>query len=261
MHVKRHYYLFEIQYLGFRYHGWQKQPGVKTVELMLTRTVNFVLEHANFKLLASGRTDAMVSAEHALVQLFLDDDPLPADFFEKMNLNLPSDIRLLDIKTVGADFNVIKAPLSKTYLYLFAHGLKPHPFAAPLMTCVLEKLDIELMQQAALLFRGEHDLINYVYKPNPNTRTRATIVDCRIVVNEFYSASFFPKSSYALTICGKGFKRHQVRLIMGALIDLGLGKYDLDFIRESISGHKHMHLDRIAPASGLILQSIEYDKA
>ena len=79
MQRQRFFYLLQVQYLGFRYHGWQKQPDVKTVEGMLSRTIAYVLERKNFKLLASGRTDAMVSAQHSLVELFLEEQPLPDD--------------------------------------------------------------------------------------------------------------------------------------------------------------------------------------
>ena len=59
------YYLVHIQYLGFRFHGWQRQPGVKTVESMVVKTLAFILGHEDFKILGAGRTDAMVSAGDA----------------------------------------------------------------------------------------------------------------------------------------------------------------------------------------------------
>ena len=43
------YYLIEIQFLGYRFHGWQKQPKIKTVHLMIDRTINYVLENNKFK--------------------------------------------------------------------------------------------------------------------------------------------------------------------------------------------------------------------
>ena len=69
----RYYYLIKLQYLGFRFHGWQKQPDVITVERMVERTVAFVLGRKNFKLLASGRTDAKVSVNQTYVELFVDE--------------------------------------------------------------------------------------------------------------------------------------------------------------------------------------------
>jgi tRNA pseudouridine38-40 synthase len=69
--MKKYFYVITIQYLGYRFHGWQKQPNVKTVHLMVDRTLNFILEGKQFKSLSSGRTDAMVSAECAAFELFL----------------------------------------------------------------------------------------------------------------------------------------------------------------------------------------------
>ena len=55
MQRKRYYYIIAIQYLGFRFHGWQKQPEVNTVQRMVERTLSYVLEHKKFKVLeASG---------------------------------------------------------------------------------------------------------------------------------------------------------------------------------------------------------------
>ena len=62
---KKFFYVITIQYLGYRFHGWQKQPDVKTLHLMVDRTLNFILDKKPFKTLVSGRTDAMVSAENA----------------------------------------------------------------------------------------------------------------------------------------------------------------------------------------------------
>ena len=258
MQRQRFFYLLQVQYLGFRYHGWQKQPDVKTVEGMLSRTIAYVLERKNFKLLASGRTDAMVSAQHSLVELFLEDQPLPDDFFDLLNVNLPPDIRVIRLEEVDEDFNVIAAPVSKEYLYLFCFGRKMHPFAAPFMTNVMGELDLPLMQEAARLFVGEHDFINYTYKPRENTRTVGVIDSCEILPNTFYTASFLEGPGYALRIKGKGFKRHQVRLIMGALFDLGQGRYDLELIARTLEPGVRMHLDRIAPASGLILHKVDH---
>ena len=73
MFNKKYYYLFKIQYLGYRFHGWQKQPKIKTVQLMIERTLKFILEDQKFRILAAGRTDAMVSANEAAFELFLND--------------------------------------------------------------------------------------------------------------------------------------------------------------------------------------------
>src|SRR5690554_6493733 len=144
---RRYYYLLKLQYLGYRLHGWQKQPKLKTVEGLLVKTLKFVLPEQRFKILGAGRTDAKVSAQAAAFELFLEEQPLTdqAEFLELFNANLPPDIRAMSIEQVDASFNIIKDATSKEYLYLFAFGEKSHPFCAPLLSTFPGDLDIEVM--------------------------------------------------------------------------------------------------------------------
>lgn len=245
--------------MGYRFHGWQKQPDVKTLHLMVDRTFNFILEGKRFKSLSSGRTDAMVSAECAAIELFLFEpiEDLSA-FLELFNRNLPQDIRALDIKEVDAKFNIIQNSKIKEYLYLFAHGEKCHPFCAPIMTTILDELDIELMKEGAKLFEGENYLKTYCYKPTDNGIYTREIMLCELVENTLYTANYFPKKTYILRVQGKGFMRNQIRLMMGTLIDLGKGKLTLQDIKDSLKPDNDIKMNYIAPASGLILKNIDF---
>ncbi|MCK5099910.1 MAG: tRNA pseudouridine(38-40) synthase TruA, partial [Desulfobacteraceae bacterium] len=122
--MKKHYYLIHIQYLGFRYHGWLKQPELKTIESMIEKTARFVLGHTDFKILGASRTDAKVSANHSAFELFVNDalniDQLVIDF----NKNLPNDIKVIKIEEKDKHFNIINAPRIKAYIYLFSFGEK-----------------------------------------------------------------------------------------------------------------------------------------
>ncbi len=256
--IKKYYYLVHIQYIGFRYHGWQKQPGVKTVESMVEKTLGFVLGHSGFKILGASRTDAMVSANHSAFELFVN-TPLSTDaLLRDMNQNLPPDIRVLKIETVGPKFNIINGPKIKEYLYLFSFGKKAHPFSAPMMTCFQETLDIDLMKQGARLFEGDHNFRQYCTKPGPDTCFQREILTSRIQENTSFSSNFFPERSYAYKVSSKGFMRHQVRLMMGQLIRLGKGEIDLAAIEKSLTGADTSPLKSIAPASGLILNKIVF---
>ncbi len=245
--------------MGYRFHGWQKQPNVKTLHLMVDRTFNFILEGKRFKSLSSGRTDAMVSAECAAIELFLFEpiEDIPA-FLELFNRNLPQDIRALEIKEVDAKFNIIQSSKIKEYLYLFAHGEKCHPFCAPIMTTILDELDIELMKEGAKLFEGENYLKTYCYKPTDNGVYTREIMLCELVENTLYTANYFPEKTYILRVQGKGFMRNQIRLMMGTLIDLGKGKLSLQDIKDSLKPDNDIKMNYIAPASGLILKNIDF---
>lgn len=255
--VKKYYYLIKIQYLGYRFHGWQKQPKVKTLHLMIDRTFKYILEDKPFKTLAAGRTDAMVSANEAAFELFLN-HPIEdlEGFLALFNYNLPQDIRALSIEPVDESFNIIQDSKTKEYLYLFAHGGKFHPFCAPIMATILDSLDIEIMKQGAQCFEGLHNFKSYCYKPTDQGEYEREIEICELVENKELSASFFPETTFLLRVKGKGFMRNQIRLMMGALISLGKGELTLEFIEESLK--TYVKLDYIAPASGLMLNKIDF---
>ncbi|WP_405206451.1 tRNA pseudouridine(38-40) synthase TruA [Aquimarina sp. LLG6339-5] len=258
MFRKRYYYLIQLQYLGFRYHGWQKQPNVNTLQRMVERTINYVLETKDFKVLAAGRTDAKVSANEAYVELFVDHKPLVLkDFFELFNQNLPQDIRGISIQETDEQFNIIQHPKIKEYIYLFSYGKKFHPFSAPFMYNIIGDLDIYSMTKAAKLFEGKHNFRSYCHRPNENTILEGEIKQCEIVKNDLYTASFFPDLSYLLRVKGEGFKRNQIRLMMGVLLDLGKGKVDINFIKKTLNPtEEKITLEHIVPGSGLILNTV-----
>lgn len=126
------------------------------------------------------------------------------------------------------------------------------------MTTILDPLDVELMKKGAQLFQGKHHFKSYCYKATDNGLYDRELKRCELMENDIYTANFFPEKSYILRVIGKGFGRHQIRLMMGALIKLGRGEVDLDFIVESLKPSSSISIDYIAPASGLILHKIEF---
>lgn len=261
---KRFYYLIKIEFLGYRLHGWQQQPGLKTVERMLRRTLKYVLDERRFNMLGASRTDAMVSASGAAFELFLSDNPLedPDAFLQEFNLNLPSDIRALEIEEVNSKFNVINDAVKKEYVYLFAFGEKSHPFCAPFLMTFYEDLDLEKMKMAASIFEGKHDFKHFCTRPNKQTIVQREILKCEITENDLISASFFPRKSYALHVHGEGFLRNQIRIMMGALVLVGKGELSLEDLIRSLDP-KEQDLappSFVAPGSGLHLKEIIFNR-
>jgi len=260
MQLKRHSYLVGVQYLGFRYSGWQKQPEQKTIESMLVKTLKFVLPGRKLKILGAGRTDAKVSALDMAFELFLEGKPIVNTilFLELFNNNLPPDIRVLSLKEVDHSFNIIKDAKLKHYIYLFSYGEKNHPFCAPFLANILDQLNIEAMQAAAKLFEGTHDFSNYTARLQENTKSVRTIVSCELTENELLKANFFPEKSYALHVKGQGFMRNQIRMIMGALIQLGKNELSVTDVQNSLQKGNTLELNFIAPASGLLLKNLDF---
>jgi tRNA pseudouridine38-40 synthase len=244
--------------LGFRYSGWQQQPGQRTIEGMLYKTLQFIMPERKCKVLGAGRTDAKVSALQMAFELFVEDLPLESleRFKTLMNRNLPPDIKLLQVVPITKNFNVIQDSTLKEYVYLFSYGEKNHPFCAPMLANILDDLDIDAMASAAEHFEGTHDFSCYTARLKKNTQVVRTIDRCVLVENTLLSASFFPEKSFALYVAGKGFMRYQIRMIMGALIQLGRNEMTLEEIKYSLVSGTTVVLPYVAPGSGLILNKI-----
>ncbi len=255
-------YLVKIQFLGFRFHGWQKQNNVKTVHDMIDKTLSFVFKNnQKYKTIGAGRTDAKVSASKYGFQLFVDFEVNKEEFLKLFNLNTTADIKALSVQKGSSAFNIIQSPKVKEYHYYFSFGEKPHPFSAPFLVGVNEILNVDLMVKGAELFEGAHYFHKYCTKPSEKTVFKRVIDSCRIVENTILQANFFPKESYILKVKGKGFLRYQIRLMMGALFELGKGNIDLECIENSLKENNDRNfLREIAPASGLQLYDIIFEE-
>ena len=251
-------YLIDIQFLGFRFSGWQKQTNAKTLHDMVDKTLSFVFEHYDFKTLGIGRTDAKVSANSFYVQLFTDDILEETSFLESLNANFSADFKAISIQEVAIKFNLINAPKLKEYHYYFSSGSKSHPFNAPLVRDFGKSLDISLMRSAAQCFLGTHNFKRYASKPSAITKFEREIVLSEIVLNDRITGSFLPEKSYVFKVKSKGFLRYQVRLMVGALVDVGRGESSLDDIRESLENFDGLQIKHIAPSSGLVLNKVVF---
>ena len=64
-----HSYLLKIQFLGFRFSGWQKQTNAKTIHDIVDKSLSFVLLENDYKTIGMSRTDAKVSANNYFVHI------------------------------------------------------------------------------------------------------------------------------------------------------------------------------------------------
>ena len=209
--LKKHNYVIQIQFLGFRYSGWQKQPNAKTVQGMVDKTFFCIFEHHDFKTLGSSRTDSKVSANQYPFQLLVSKALCTTQLFKDLEKNLPPDIKVLSVKSADPSFSVISQSKLKQYQYLFTYGGgTPHPFCAPFMVHFDGELAIDKMMEGAALFQGEHNFKNYCYKPSENTQLVRNISRSVIVENNQYQSSFFPEKSWTFEVESSGFLRHQI---------------------------------------------------
>lgn len=253
-----YFYLFKIEFLGFRYHGWQKQMKLKSVQGMIDKTFCFILGHDHFKTLGSGRTDAKVSADDFAFELFTNEKHQTTTLLERMNKELPSDIRVKSVEELNANFNIIQHSKIKEYHYYFSFGEKSHPFNAPLIRDFGAELDIDLMCKAARLFEGVHNFKRYASKPGENALFEREILKAVIEPNTRFVDKHSPKNAFVFKVRSKGFLRYQVRLMVGALVQVGKGEWDLNDLKSSLVDFEGEQIKHIAASSGLILHRVEF---
>ncbi len=252
------FYLIRIEFLGFRYHGWQKQPKYRSVQGMIDKTFEFILQHENFKTHGCGRTDAKVSADDFAFELFVTQNLDPSLLLKDLNKNLPSDIRVKSIEPVDAEFNIIQNSKEKEYHYYFSSGEKSHPFNAPLIRDFGSQLNIELMMEAAKIFECTHNFKRYASKPTENTVFEREIIKSEIVPNTNITSNFAPDQSFIFKVRSKGFLRYQVRLMVGALVNVGRGEWTLEEFKETLNNPNGTQIKHIAPSSGLVLHEVKF---
>lgn len=227
---------------------------------MLLKTLKFIDPGKQYKILGAGRTDAKVSAIKMAFQLLTPVAPIEdlSKFVQDFNQNLPSDIRILEMQEANPEQNIIQNAKIKEYAYIFSFGAKNHPFCAPFMANFLFELDIPLMIRAAKIFEGTHNFQNFTARIQPNTKVMRTVDHCEILENKEFTANFFPKKSYLLSVKGTGFMRYQIRMMMGALVLLGKRELDFDSLEKALIANEKTLIPYVAPGSGLFLRNIEF---
>lgn len=252
------FYIVRIAFLGYRFHGWQKQPGLKTLHGMVDKTIKYVLQDEPFQTLGCARTDAMVSADDYAFELFTNQSLQNDTFLYEFDLNLPPDIQAKSIKVTDSSFNIIQSSKLKTYHYYFVTGKKPLPHYAPFIGYFKDRLNIEAMKNAATLLEGEHDFKLFVSRPSEKTVTTRAIESSSLSQTNRWGMFCQDHSCYVFQVNGRGFMRHQVRLMFGALLEIGKETRSLSSLADALKG-KGEKIKTIAPASGLRLHKIQFE--
>jgi len=253
----QYFYILRLEFLGFRYSGWQKQNDVKTVQGMLDKTVNFLLESDDFRTLGASRTDARVSADDFAVELLCNAKLDISTFLEDLNKNIAVDVRVKSMSETDATFNILHAPKIKEYHYHFTFGEKPSPNASPFYGYLGNDLNVDLMSVACKSFLGTHNFRNFTGRTEGKTNFSRTIDFIEISESNKLPASIL-KNRLKLVVRSKGFMKYQIRLMMGALEKIGTGDLTILQLQEMLLNPEDKSYEYVAPGSGLVLFETEF---
>ena len=106
-----------VAYDGTEFHGWQRQPGQRTVQGVLERALSEVLGGAEVSVQSAGRTDAGVHAR-GQVASFAAATMLPATALAPaLNARLPGDLRVVAALESAAGFDARRSAVARRYAY------------------------------------------------------------------------------------------------------------------------------------------------
>lgn len=252
----KYFYNVELFYDGQGYFGWQKQKEFNTVQGTLETTLQKIAPSDKIRTMGSSRTDTGVHSRANICFIQIEEDLTPDELSQKLNSELPSDIRVMKCERTYRHFKVIYFAQKKQYIYVFKNtkGLKESPY----FHNIEEKLDINRMKEAASIFIGEHDFTNFCYKAAKNTEKVREIFKCEIIEDQNIILENDCAGSFALIIEGSGFLKQMVRIIMGSLINIGLGLKEIDDIKDALSTKEFRKTGFIAPGGGLYLNRIDF---
>jgi tRNA pseudouridine38-40 synthase len=243
-------YFLEVAYDGTAYCGWQLQPGRPTVEAELNQALTNLLKQP-IAVIGASRTDSGV---HSLgnVAVFSATTKIPAEKLKyALNQRLPEDIRIQSSKEVETDFHPRHCNSRKTYEYRIYCGSVELPTERLYTHFTYRKLKVDKMQQAAKYFVGEHDFKSFCSAGSQVKETVRTIYDLTVIQRE---------SRIIIRVTGSGFLYNMVRIIAGTLMEVGIGARQPEEMEEIIQGLDRGLAGPTAPARGLFLIGIEYEK-
>ena len=237
-----------VAYDGTAYHGWQIQPGAKTIEGELNRTLSELLQE-EIQVIGASRTDSGV---HALcnVAVFDTDTRIPAEKLSyALNQRLPEDIRIQSSCEVETDFHPRHCDSRKTYEYRILNREFPLPTRRLYSYFTYVPLDVSRMKKAASYLIGEHDFKSFC----------ATAEVVESTVRTLYEASVIRETDeIVIRVCGNGFLYNMVRIIAGTLMEVGRGNLEPERMKEILEAKDRAAAGPTAPACGLTLVNYEF---
>jgi tRNA pseudouridine38-40 synthase len=252
-----------IAYRGTAYHGWQRQAvpatwkkplppkgrGLPTVQETLKRALEHVVLHPVIPV-GSSRTDGGVHAKAQVVH-FDTDKRIPLDGFRRaINHQLPDDILVRRIEPIDQAFNAILHTTCKRYQYFIWHEDDRPLFFADLAWHRWRPLDIDAMKAAAGMLVGTHDFASFARPGHGRVNTVRTVLDCSVS---------YRKPKLIISVESRGFLWNMVRIIVGTLVDIGLGIFRPEDIVAMLEAKDRRAAGSTAPPHGLYLQWVRFD--
>jgi tRNA pseudouridine38-40 synthase len=241
-----------LAYDGGPFMGWQRQdhgPSVQAVlEAALARYCGVPVATQ-----AAGRTDAGV---HALGQVAHADitrpDP-PCKVQDALNaLMRPHPVAVLAVEPVSDSFSARFDAIGRAYLYRILNRRAPPTLERGQVWHIARPLDVPAMAEAAALLVGRHDFTSF-RAVQCQARSPVRTLDLLTVERE--------GEEVRLRAEARSFLHHQVRNMVGTLVQVGLGRWRVADVAAALAARDRAAAGPTAPPQGLCLVRVDYPSA
>ncbi|QNO14757.1 tRNA pseudouridine(38-40) synthase TruA [Alkalicella caledoniensis] len=241
-----------LAYQGTNYCGFQIQTKSQdpTVQYHLDKVLSSLFNE-EIKTILCSRTDSGVHANGQVVNFIHSSNKFTEQrrLVLALNAHLPYDIRVLESESMYLDFHARYHAKGKLYSYLIDNAIANRPLTNSFSYHVHKKLDFEKMVIASKYLIGTHDFSSFKGSQGATKTTVRTITRFDLTLDDQY---------IKIQVEGNGFLYNMVRIIVGTLIHVGMGKISPEAIKDIIEAKDRMKAGPTAPAKGLILEKIYY---
>ena len=242
------------QYDGSKFLGFQRQKdnNVKTVQGEIEKVILKAFSQ-NINMISSGRTDKGV---HAMEQVsnFLIDGNIPLEAIKRqINKSLKGEVKILNITEANENFNARFDAKNRAYLYIMRTEEDITPFESNYITGLKEKVEVEKFQKIMDSFIGKHDFSSFMKKDKAyrNPVREIFYIKC-------YYDKKFGKNQVNIEICGNGFLKTMVRIMIGSALAVYFGKEKENYIIKRLKNPDADNKKILAPSEGLYLYKVNY---
>ncbi len=247
-------YFAKIKYLGTDFHGFQVQPGKRTVQGELNRALEETFGYP-CRITGCSRTDSGVHANEFCVTIQPEGGYIPPEKLPFAAARfLPEDISLFYAKECDEDFHPRYDVIGKEYVYKIYNDKVVDPFLFKrtwFLPRVISDEGLEKMRCAAEYILGEHDFTSFM-AADSDTSDTVRRVD--------YLKIDRVGSTIEIRIFANGFLYNMVRIIVGTLCEVAFGRFEPADISDIIAARNRLLAGMTAPPDGLYLNRVDYEK-
>lgn len=242
-------YKVTIEYEGTKYHGWQRQKNLNTIQGEV-ETALFKLTKGHVLVYGASRTDAGVHSYGQVAHFEICNNYNIHEIQSAINYYLkPQKISIVNIELVENIFHSRFSKKTKCYIYKIINRKSPLTIQKNLAWHIIPPLDINNMIKASKYIIGTFDFTSFRASGCQSNSPIKTIDSIEIIKNN---------NEIDLIFIAESFLYNQIRIMVGTLKDFGTKQLNPSYMKEIISAKDRKFAGETAPSCGLYLDKIHY---